>query len=171
VAAIENGAQDKLYLGNLDAKRDWGHARDFVEAMWLILQHPEPDDFVIATGECHSVREFVELAFAQVRRKIVWQGEGINEKGIDADAGRVLVEIDARYFRPSEVDCLLGDPTKARKTLGWRHKISFESLVAEMVAADLKALNRSGDAEGSERPTSQTDRTLEKSRGHESSSV
>jgi GDPmannose 4,6-dehydratase len=142
VAAIVIGVQQKLYLGNLDARRDWGHARDFVEAMWLILQHPEPDDFVIATGEGHSVREFVELAFAQVGKKIVWQGKGIRETGNDAASGRTLVEIDPRYFRPTEVDCLVGDPTKARSKLGWHHKISFESLVAEMVETDLELVRR-----------------------------
>jgi GDPmannose 4,6-dehydratase len=142
VAAIVIGVQQKLYLGNLDAIRDWGHARDFVEAMWLILQHPKPDDFVIATGESHSVREFVELAFAQVGKKIVWRGKGIRETGNDAASGRTLVEIDQRYFRPTEVDCLVGDPTKARSQLGWHHKISFESLVAEMVEIDLELVRR-----------------------------
>jgi GDPmannose 4,6-dehydratase len=142
VAAIAIGVQQKLYLGNLDARRDWGHARDFVEAMWLILQYSEPDDFVIATGESHSVREFVELAFAQVGKKIAWQGKGIRETGNDAASGRTLIEIDPRYFRPTEVDCLVGDPTKARSKLGWHHKISFESLVAEMVETDLELVRR-----------------------------
>ena len=142
VAAIEVGIQQKLYLGNLNARRDWGHARDFVQAMWLMLQQPEPDDFVIATGESHSVREFVELAFSQVGKKIVWCGEGIHEKGIEATSGHTLIEVDPHYFRPTEVDCLIGDPSKARSKLGWHHRVSFESLVAEMVDADLKSVPR-----------------------------
>ena len=129
VAAIKLGLQDRLFLGNLDAKRDWGHARDYVEGMWRILQCSEPDDYVLATGETHSVREFVEKAFAQIGVKIVWQGAGVGEKGIDAESGRVLVEIDPRYFRPTEVDLLIGDPSKARSKLGWQHKVSFEQLV------------------------------------------
>jgi GDPmannose 4,6-dehydratase len=140
VAAIKLGLQDRLFLGNLDAKRDWGHARDYVEGMWRILQCSEPDDYVLATGETHSVREFVEKAFAQIGVKIVWQGAGVGEKGIDAESGRVLVEIDPRYFRPTEVDLLIGDPSKARSKLGWQHKVSFEQLVVEMVAADLKTV-------------------------------
>lgn len=136
VAAIEAGLQKKLYLGNLDAKRDWGHARDFVEGMWLMLQQPDPDDYVLATGETHSVREFVELAFAEVGRTIEWQGGGIEEKGIDAKTGAVLIEVDPRYFRPTEVDTLLGDPSKARKRIGWIHSTAFRDLVREMVAAD-----------------------------------
>jgi GDPmannose 4,6-dehydratase len=140
VAAIECGQQDKLYLGNLDAKRDWGHARDYVRGMWQILQQPEPDDYVLATGETHSVREFVEKAFACVGRRIAWKGWGADEIGIDAATGRQLVAIDARYFRPTEVDLLLGDPTKARTKLGWHHTTSFDALVAEMVEADLDAL-------------------------------
>src|SRR5262245_14975048 len=142
VAAIECGLQQKLFIGNLDARRDWGHARDFVEAMWLILQQSEPDDFVIATGESHSVREFVELAFAKVGKEIRWQGKGIDEKGIDKASGRVLVEVDPRYFWPTEVDYLLGDPSKAKNKLGWHHKISFDALVAEMVESDLEAVRR-----------------------------
>jgi GDPmannose 4,6-dehydratase len=137
VAGIELGLQDKIYLGNLDAKRDWGHARDYVEGMWKILQQKTPDDFVLATGETHEVREFVELAFAEVGRTIVWKGKGVNEKGIDKKSGKVLVEIDPRYFRPTEVDLLLGDPTKAHKMLGWKHKTSFKGMVKEMVASDL----------------------------------
>ena len=140
VAAIELGLQKRLYLGNLDSVRDWGHARDYVEGMWMILQQDEPDDYVLATGECHSVREFVELAFAHVGRKIVWKGSGIDEKGIDAKSGEILVEIDPRYFRPTEVDFLLGDASKARQKLGWRHKITFPELVREMVESDLKRL-------------------------------
>jgi len=142
VAAIELGLQKTLYLGNLDARRDWGHARDYVEGMWLILQQATPDDYVLATGEAHSVREFVEAAFAEVGRRIVWRGEGRDETGVDAKSGEVLVAIDPRYFRPTEVDCLLGDPTKARETLGWRHKTPFAELVREMVAADLSAVKR-----------------------------
>jgi GDPmannose 4,6-dehydratase len=137
VAAIELGLQDRIYLGNLDAKRDWGHAKDYVEGMWKILQHDTPDDFVLATGETHAVREFVELAFAEIGRTVRWKGKGAAEKGLDARTGKVLVEIDPRYFRPTEVDLLLGDPTKARKVLGWKHKTSFKAMVKEMVAADL----------------------------------
>ena len=140
VAAIELGLQKRLYLGNLDSVRDWGHARDYVEGMWMILQQDEPDDYVLATGECHSVREFVELAFAHVGRKIVWKGSGIDEKGIDAKSGEILVEIDPRYFRPTEVDFLQGDASKARQKLGWKHKITFPELVREMVESDLKRL-------------------------------
>jgi GDPmannose 4,6-dehydratase len=142
VASIELGRQDKLYLGNLDAKRDWGHARDFVEGMWRILQHSEPDDFVLATGETRSVREFVEAAFEQVGRRIVWRGTGVDEKGVDAASGQTLIEIDPRYFRPTEVDLLIGDATKARDRLGWRPTISFDTLVAEMVDADLDLISR-----------------------------
>lgn len=140
VAHILAEKQDKLLLGNLDAKRDWGHARDYVEAMWAILQQDEPDDYVIATGETHSVREFVELAFKRIGTKIVWEGSGVDEVGRDAETGQVRVEVDARYFRPAEVDLLLGDPTKAHEKLGWQHQLSFEDLVNEMVDADLKAL-------------------------------
>jgi GDPmannose 4,6-dehydratase len=140
VAAIELDLQEKLYLGNLDAERDWGHARDYVEGMWRILQQDAPDDYVLATGEKHSVREFVEKAFAAVNRQIVWRGTGVNEQGIEEKTGRVLIEIDPRYFRPTEVDTLLGDPTKAREKLGWQHKTSFAELVQEMVKADLAAL-------------------------------
>src|SRR6266566_1241153 len=138
VAAIKLGRQETLYLGNLDAKRDWGHARDYVEGMWRILQQPEPDDYVLATGEMHSVREFVEKAFEQIGAGIEWVGSGLDEKGLDAASGRVLVEVDRRYFRPTEVDVLIGDPSKARSKLGWQHRVSFDDLVAEMVAADLK---------------------------------
>jgi GDPmannose 4,6-dehydratase len=141
-AAIELGLQDRLYLGNLDAVRDWGHARDYVEGMWMIVQQDEPDDYVLATGERHSVREFVEKAFACVGRSIEWHGSGIDEKGVEARSGQVLIEIDARYFRPTEVDLLVGDPSKAQKRLGWRHKTSFDAMVKEMVAADLAAVRR-----------------------------
>ena len=137
VAAIKLGRQQKLFLGNLDAKRDWVHARDYVEGMWRIVQQPEPDDYVLATGEVHSVREFVEKAFAQIGIRIEWVGSGADEKGVDAGSGRVLVEVDRRYFRPTEVDVLIGDASKARSKLGWQHKVSFDDLVAEMVAADL----------------------------------
>jgi GDPmannose 4,6-dehydratase len=140
VAGIKLGRQKALFLGNLDAKRDWGHARDYVEGMWQILQQPEPDDYVLATGETHSVREFVEKAFQQIGVRIAWEGVGVEEKGLDAGSGRVLVEVDPRYFRPTEVDHLVGDPSKARSKLGWKHRISFEQLIAEMVAADLKTV-------------------------------
>lgn len=142
VAAIELGLQEKLYLGNLDAERDWGHARDYVEGMWRILQQDVPDDYVLATGEKHSVREFVERAFASVGRQIVWRGAGVDEQGMEATTGRVLIEVDPRYFRPTEVELLLGDPSKAHERLGWRHKTSFEALVQEMVKADISALHR-----------------------------
>ena len=144
VAAIELGLQDKLYLGNLDAKRDWGHARDYVEGMWMILQQDEPDDYVLATGEAHSVREFVERAFARVGRSIEWRGKGANERGIEAKTGEVRIEIDPRYFRPTEVDLLIGDPSKAHQKLGWRHKIDFGSLIDEMVDCDLKLMQTEG---------------------------
>ena len=138
VAAIELGLQQKIYLGNLDAKRDWGHARDYVEGMWLMMQQPEPGDYVLATGETHSVREFVELSFRHVGRTIEWRGEGRDEKGIDTRNGQVLVEVDPSYFRPTEVDLLLGDATKAHQKLGWRHRTTFQELVREMMEADLK---------------------------------
>lgn len=140
IAAITLGLQEKLFLGNLDSKRDWGHARDYVAGMHKILQHDVADDFVLATGETHSVREFVELGFKEVSRTIEWQGEGVDEKGVDADTGETLIEIDERYFRPTEVDLLLGDPTKARESLGWQHEISFADLVSEMVNSDLRSL-------------------------------
>jgi GDPmannose 4,6-dehydratase len=140
VAAIHCGFQATLYLGNLHARRDWGHARDYVEGMWRILQQETPDDYVLATGETHSVREFVELAFEQVGRRIEWTGEGVDEKGLDVQTGATLVEVSDRYFRPAEVDMLLGDPSKARRVLGWHHKTSFRELVAEMVASDLEAV-------------------------------
>jgi GDPmannose 4,6-dehydratase len=140
VASIESGLQQKLFLGNLDARRDWGHARDFVEGMWLILQQDTPDDYVLATGESHSVREFVEKAFSHISRTIVWRGKGVEEKGVDKSTGEALVEVDPRYFRPTEVDCLVGDPSKARAKLGWRHTTSFDTLVADTVQADKVAV-------------------------------
>ncbi|CAA7621664.1 GDP-mannose 4,6-dehydratase [Magnetospirillum sp. UT-4] len=142
VAAIIGGRQQKLFLGNIDAKRDWGHARDYVRGMWMMMQQDKPDDFVLATGEAHSVREFVELAFRHVGIDLEWRGSGVEEQGVDAKTGRVLVEIDPKYFRPTEVDLLLGDPAKARSVLGWSHTISFQELVAEMMEADLKAAGR-----------------------------
>jgi GDPmannose 4,6-dehydratase len=140
VAAMEKGLQTRLYLGNLDAKRDWGHARDYVEGMWRILQQETGDDYVLATGEMHTVREFVDLAFAEAGRTIVWEGSGVDEVGRDATSGEVLVSIDPRYFRPTEVEELLGDPTKANTKLGWRHTTTFRELVADMVASDRKAV-------------------------------
>lgn len=144
VAAIAQGFQNKLFLGNLDAKRDWGHARDYVEGMWRIVQQATPDDYVLATGETHSVREFVELAFAETGVVIRWQGKGVEEQGIDDATGRVLVEIDPRYFRPTEVELLLGDPAKAEMVLGWKHTTPFKTLVTEMVAADMAAVAETG---------------------------
>jgi len=140
VAAIHLGVQKTLFIGNLDAKRDWGHARDYVEGMWRIVQQPDPGDFVLATGETHSVREFVELAFSHIGRKIEWRGKGVDETGVDGASGETLVKIDSRYFRPTEVDLLLGDPSKAHRELGWKHKVTFPELVAEMVSSDLKAI-------------------------------
>jgi len=141
VSAIHHKTQEKMFLGNLDARRDWGHARDYVEGMWRILQQDKPDDYVLATGASHSVRDFVELAFSHIGRTIKWQGTGLEEKGLDVDTGDILVEIDPRYFRPTEVDVLLGDPSKAHKILGWKHTTSFSDLVKEMVESDLKEIN------------------------------
>lgn len=142
-ARIKLGKQKKLYLGNLNAKRDWGHAKDYVECMWLILQNEEPDDFVIATGEMHTVREFCQLAFKEVGINLRWEGEGINEKGIDDETGNVLVEVDPKYFRPTEVDQLLGNPSKAVEKLGWNPtQTPFETLVKEMVQEDLKLVKK-----------------------------
>ena len=136
VAAIEAGAQDRIYLGNLDAKRDWGHAKDYVEGMWRIVQQDGPGDYVLATGETHSVRDFVDAAFGEIGMAIEWRGAGVDERGIDSATGAVRVEIDKRYFRPTEVDCLIGDPAKAERVLGWRATTKFEALVRDMVAAD-----------------------------------
>ena len=142
VAAIRAGVEKKLYIGNLDAKRDWGHARDYVQGMWMMLQQQKPDDYVLATGQAHSVREFVEKAFAVIGRKISWRGKDTDERGIDVQSGAVLVEVDPRYFRPTEVDVLVGDASKAHQKLGWRHSVSFEQLVVEMVKNDIDLLAR-----------------------------
>lgn len=141
VAAIEAGLQDQLFIGNLNARRDWGHARDYVEGMWMMLQQPQPDDYVLATGQSHAVREFVEQAFALTGRRLKWRGEGTNETGVDEASGKALVKVDPRYFRPTEVDVLIGDASKARAKLGWKHRITFDALVSEMVEEDRKALS------------------------------
>jgi GDPmannose 4,6-dehydratase len=143
VAAIEAGLQEQLFIGNLNARRDWGHARDYVEGMWMILQQPQPDDYVLATGEGHTVREFVERAFAVIGRRIKWRGKGKDEVGIDEASGKELIRVDPRYFRPTEVDDLIGDASKARARLGWKHRVGFDALVKEMVEEDRKAV-RSG---------------------------
>jgi len=140
VAGIHLGAQKTMYIGNLDSKRDWGHARDYVEGMWRIVQQDMPDDYVLATGEAHSVREFIELAFLKVGRKIEWKGKGVDEVGIDSASGDLLVRIDSRYFRPTEVDLLLGDASKARRVLGWKHTVAFPELVSDMLNSDLKVI-------------------------------
>lgn len=140
VAAIHHGLQKRLHLGNLDARRDWGHARDYVEGMWRIVQHDEPDDFVLATGETRTVRAFVEAAFGHVDRRIEWEGEGADERGRCRRTGDVLIAVDPRYYRPTEVDLLIGDASKARERLGWRPTVDFDDLVAEMVAADMQAV-------------------------------
>jgi GDPmannose 4,6-dehydratase len=143
IARIKKGTQKKLYLGNLNSKRDWGYAKDYVECMWLMLQHNQPEDFVIATGETHTVREFVTKAFLEAGISITWQGEGVNEKGVDQSTGKVLVEVDPKYFRPTEVDLLLGDPTKAKTVLGWNPtRTSFDELIKIMVKSDLKYVER-----------------------------
>ena len=143
VARIAQGFQDKLYLGNLDSLRDWGYAKDYVECMWLILQHDVPEDFVIATGEMHTVREFATLAFKEVGSELRWEGEGVNEKGIDVKTGKSLVEVDEKYFRPCEVEQLLGDPTKAKTLLGWNPtKTSFTELVKIMVGHDMRFVKK-----------------------------
>ncbi len=149
VAAIELGLQDTLYLGNLSARRDWGHARDYVDGMWRITQQPQPDDFVLATGESHTVREFVEIAFAETGRRVAWRGGGADEVGVDDASGAVLVKIDPRYFRPTEVDALLGDPRKAERTLGWRHTTTFPELARDMVLADLELMRLERDPHAS----------------------
>src|SRR5579863_2772628 len=140
VAAIHHGLQDKLYLGNLDAKRDWGHAREYVRGMWLMLQQAQPDDYVLATGETTLVRDFVSHAFAQTGVEMAWRGGGIEEQGLDAKTGRVLVEVDPRYFRPTEVDLLIGDASKAKAKLGWRYETDWRELAREMVREDLKVM-------------------------------
>ena len=140
VAAIKLGLQDKLYVGNLDAKRDWGHAKDYVEGMWMMLQQDKADDYVLATGESHTVREFIETAFSQINEVIEWKGTGVNEIGYSKDTKEELIEVDKRYFRPTEVNYLMGDSSKAKKILGWEAKIKFEELVKEMVKEDLKTV-------------------------------
>lgn len=147
-ARIKLGMQERLYLGNLEAKRDWGFAGDYVEAMWLMLQQSEPDDYVVATGETHSVREFAEKVFASLDMPLAWQGSGVAEKGIDANTGKVLIEIDPKYFRPAEVDLLLGDATKAQLKLGWQPRTSFEELVKMMVESDFAQAEREKRANG-----------------------
>ena len=142
VAAIHLGRQDRLFLGNLDARRDWGHARDYVRGMWLIAQQDTPDDYVLATGQTRSVREFAERAFAEIGVTLAWRGAGIDEIGVDTASGQVRVQVDPRYFRPTEVDRLIGDASKAHQRLGWRHETDFDSLVTEMVRADLAAVAR-----------------------------
>jgi GDPmannose 4,6-dehydratase len=142
VARIARGKQDKLWLGNLSAKRDWGHAEDYVEAMWRILQHSSPDDFVIATGETRSVREFVEAAFSHAGIGIAWRGEGLGEQGVETATGRVLIEVDPRYFRPTEVELLHGDPSKAERLLDWKRHVSFDELVRRMVEYDLALVDK-----------------------------
>jgi GDPmannose 4,6-dehydratase len=152
-AAIHLGIQDRLYLGNLDAKRDWGHARDYVHGMWLMMQQDEPDDYVLATGETHLVRTFVEKSFREVGVEIDWRGEGVEEKGYDSATGQLIIEVDPRYFRPTEVDLLLGDPRKAHAKLGWRHTSTLDDLVSEMMREDLKVMaetahHRAGRGQG-----------------------
>jgi GDPmannose 4,6-dehydratase len=142
IARIETGLEDCLYLGNLEAKRDWGHARDYVEGMHKILQVDKPDDFVLATGETRSVREFVEIAFAEIGRGIEWRGKGVDETGVDQKSGKTVVRIDPVYFRPTEVELLIGDASKAHQKLGWKPKTSFAELVSEMVASDLVTARR-----------------------------
>jgi GDPmannose 4,6-dehydratase len=142
LARIREGLQDTIYLGNLDSLRDWGHARDYVKAQWLMLQQDVAEDYVVATGEQHSVREFVQLAGAELGMNIEWRGQGVAEQGVDTKTGRVILKVDSRYFRPTEVDTLLGDPSKAHRQLGWRAETSFPTLVKEMVEADLHAACR-----------------------------
>lgn len=146
VAKISLNQMECFELGNLDSKRDWGHARDYVEAMWLMLQQDQPQDYVIATGETHSVREFVEAAFAVIDRRIEWQGEGVNEIGVDAETGIIRVRVNPKYFRPTEVDLLLGDASKARKELGWKRKVSFTELVKDMVDSDIELMRKNPKA-------------------------
>ena len=141
VAAIKLGLQEKLYMGNLDAKRDWGHAKDYVEGMWLMLQQDSPDDYVLATGEAHTVRDFIENAFTEINETIIWQGKGEHEIGISKNTNKTLIEVDKRYFRPTEVNYLVGDASKAKKILGWEAKVKFSDLVSEMVKEDLKLVD------------------------------
>ncbi|MBK6951233.1 MAG: GDP-mannose 4,6-dehydratase [Crocinitomicaceae bacterium] len=141
-AKIKLGLQKKLYLGNLDAKRDWGHAKDYVEGMWLMLQQDKPDDFVLATGETHPVREFVDKAFKEAGIEIRWEGTGVDEKGYNKATNEIIVEVDEKYFRPTEVELLLGDPSKAKKELGWKPTYTFDALVKEMMQADMKLFER-----------------------------
>ena len=148
-AAIKLGKQDKLYLGNLDARRDWGHAEEYVRGMWMIVQQDMPDDYVLATGETTPVRSFVEWAFEDAGMKLEWRGSGIEEKGYDSATGRCLVEVDPRYFRPTEVDLLIGDPTKARTKLGWTHTKTARELAREMVLEDLKVMQTAPVTRGS----------------------
>lgn len=142
IAAIHLGYQNRLYLGNLDARRDWGHAREYVRGMWLMLQQDKPEDYVLATGETTMVRDFVTYGFRQIGIELVWQGDGIDEKGIDSKTGKILIEVDPRYFRPTEVDLLIGDPTKAHTKLGWKHETKWQQLCEEMIASDLKLVER-----------------------------
>ena len=144
---IKYGIQDRLYIGNLDSKRDWGFAKDYVEAMWLMLQQEKPDDYVIATGETHSVREFIELVFKELGIEIIWQGEGAEEVGIDSRTGKIIVEVDPRYYRPTEVELLIGDSSKARKKLGWEPKVRLEELVKMMVQSDEEEILKNYSAE------------------------
>ncbi|MFM9986630.1 MAG: GDP-mannose 4,6-dehydratase [Flavobacteriales bacterium] len=145
VAKIALGRQEKLFLGNVDAKRDWGHAKDYVEGMWLMMQQDEPDDYVLATGETHSVRHFCDVAFRFAGIELEWKGTGVEEKAYDTRNGKVLIEIDPRYFRPTEVDLLIGDPTKARTKLGWQHKHTLDQLIEDMVKADMELFKRDID--------------------------
>ena len=144
VAEIHLGQSDCIYLGNIDSKRDWGHARDYVEGMWRMLQQDQPDDFVLSTNECHSVREFVEKSFAVIGVQILWRGQAEQEVGYDAETGRILVRVDTAYYRPTEVDLLLGDSTKARKYLGWKPSVGFDELVKEMTLADIESVRNGG---------------------------
>jgi GDPmannose 4,6-dehydratase len=150
-AAIHLGIQDRLFLGNLDAKRDWGHAREYVRGMWLMMQQDDPDDYVLATGETHTVRSFIEKAFSKVGMPIEWRGNGVHERGHDASTGRCVIEVDPRYFRPTEVELLVGDASKARQKLGWQHEINLDQLVAEMVREDLIVMARNVPSVGSNR--------------------
>jgi GDPmannose 4,6-dehydratase len=141
LAKIKAGLQQTVRMGNLDAKRDWGYAKDYVEMMWIMLQQPEPDDYVAATGETHTIREFIEKAAPYAGYEIIWEGEGVKEVGRDRKTGKVIIEIDAKFFRPAEVELLLGDPTKAKNKLGWTPKVKFEELIEIMMKADLKAFS------------------------------